>query len=158
MIFPSKPPSMMFQLVMLHSQRVSHIYIYIYIYIIIITCKTIIITIIIIYNNITIIMNHLTGLRQISSTFTRLAFGLIPQKLPRGHRLQRGTTVDGCEILHQLMVYPIIYRVSTTLLVVQDFAGPSTVVTGTSHWVDGWIDALDGRVGFPCDVTINPIS
>ena len=94
----------MFQLVMFHYQRVSHIYIYIKI-----TCKTIIIiTIIIIYNNITIIMNHLTGLRQISSTFTRLAFGLISQKLPRGHRLQRGTTVDGCEILHQLMVYPII--------------------------------------------------
>jgi hypothetical protein len=32
--------------------------------------------------------------------------------------------VDGCEILHQLktVVYPIIYRVSTILLVVQDFA------------------------------------
>ena len=36
--------------------------------------------------------------------------------------------VDGCEILHQLIggKHPIIYRVSTIRLVVQDFAGPST--------------------------------
>jgi hypothetical protein len=33
-------------------------------------------------------------------------------------------TVDGCEILHQLIggKHPIIFRVSTILLVVQDFA------------------------------------
>ena len=31
-------------------------------------------------------------------------------------------TVDGCEILHQFMKKNIIYRVSTILLVVQDFA------------------------------------
>ena len=40
-----------------------------------------------------------------------------------------GNTVDGCEILHQLIdgKHPIIHRVSTILLVVQEFAGPSTV-------------------------------
>jgi hypothetical protein len=37
----------------------------------------------------------------------------------RGH-----PTIDGCEILHQLMAYPIIYRVSIIPLVVQDFFHP----------------------------------
>ena len=40
-------------------------------------------------------------------------------------------TVDGCEILNEQLIgglsVPIIYRFSTILLVVQDFAGPSTV-------------------------------
>ena len=40
------------------------------------------------------------------------------------HRFYPNDTVDGCEILHQLMdgKHPIIYRVSTIRLVVQDFA------------------------------------
>jgi hypothetical protein len=38
-------------------------------------------------------------------------------------------TVDGCEILHQLktVLYPMIYRVSTILLVVQDLFHPPHV-------------------------------
>jgi hypothetical protein len=37
--------------------------------------------------------------------------------------------VGGCEFLHQLISgkHPIIYRVSTILLVMQNFAGPSPV-------------------------------
>ena len=41
--------------------------------------------------------------------------------------------MDGCEILHHLMVYPIIYRVLTIRLVVQDFFHPQTSL-GTALW------------------------
>jgi hypothetical protein len=44
-----------------------------------------------------------------------------------------GDTVDGCEILHQLIdgKHPTIYRVSTILLVVQDFSHMQTQLSGS---------------------------
>jgi hypothetical protein len=41
--------------------------------------------------------------------------------------------VDGCEILHQLIdgKHPTIYRVSTILLVVQDFSHMQTQLSGS---------------------------
>jgi hypothetical protein len=68
--------------------------------------------------------------------------------------------VDGCEILHQLIggKHPIIYRLSTIFLVVQDFAtihshdiileGISNYLTPTSvdpHMNDTYFDSMLGQ-------------
>ena len=53
-------------------------------------------------------------------------------------------TVDGCEILHHLInsKHPIIYRVSTILLVVQDFATIHSIIHGMNG---GWMRNLTNK-------------
>ena len=53
----------------------------------------------------------------------------ISQEMETKRCVDQQHTVDGCEILHQLktVLYPMIYRVSTVLLVVQDFFHPPYV-------------------------------